>query len=480
MLEIFILLSKYLFIIYMAVFLLCGLIINLSREELISPNENFFAGIQRVMVILFHITAFAILTFNDRETPSVTLLFGCISALYIIVAMVLCSKLYKSGSKVLYNGIFFLCDIGLVMLTRLDNTLASRQFMWCILGLSALLVLPVILNVMPRLDNFKILYGALAIGLLGATLALGTSLYGSTNWISIGPIAFQPSEVVKLLFVFFLASSLSQKPALRELAAPAIVSCIIILCLVAQKDLGSALIFAITFLIVVYIATSNFLLFTGGLLAGCCAAVLGYLIFPHVQTRVNIWLDPWSDIAVKGYQIAQSLFAVGSYGLWGSGFTRGYANYIPVVERDFIFSAICEEMGVLFGIGLIFVFVMIFLECVRAALYSRSRFLTLLCAGLTSLITFQTFLIIGGDIKFVPLTGVTLPFVSYGGTSILMSFVIIGTIQWIYMRNSIYKADKTTEEYSPSPTGGKRTSARQKTESEPVPAQSRRRRRRSK
>lgn len=446
MLEIFILLSKYLFTIYMAVFLLCGLIINLSREELISPNENFLAGIQRILVMLFHITAFIILIFNDKETPQVMLFFGCVTGLYIIVAMILCTKIYKKSSAVLYNGIFFLCDIGLVMLTRLDNTLASKQFMWCVLGLTALLILPVILNMMPRLDSFKVLYGLLAIVLLGATLALGTNLYGSTNWISIGPIAFQPSEVVKLLFVFFLASSLSQKPVLRDLVAPTIVSAIIILCLVAQKDLGSALIFAITFLIVIYIATSNFLLFTGGLIVGCFAAVLGYLIFPHVQTRVNIWLNPWADVENGGYQIVQSLFAVGSYGLFGSGFTRGYADYIPVVERDFIFSAICEELGMLFGIGLIFVFVMIFLECVRASLYSRSRFLTLLCAGLTSLITFQTFLIIGGDIKFVPLTGVTLPFVSYGGTSILMSFVIIATIQWIYMRNSIYKVDVPTEE----------------------------------
>ena len=189
----------------------------------------------------------------------------------------------------------------------------------------------------------------------------------------------------------------------------------------------------------------------GGFAWGALASVLAYFLFPHVRTRVNVWLDPWSDIENSGYQIAQSLFAVGSYGLFGSGFTRGYADYIPVVERDFIFSAVCEEFGVLFGIGVILVFVMIFLEGVRAALYSRSRYLTLLSAGLTALLTFQTFLIIGGDIKFVPLTGVTLPFVSYGGTSITMSFVIIAIIQWVYMRNDIYKQDKTPEEYTPHP-----------------------------
>ncbi len=462
MLEIFILLSKYLFIIYMSLFLLSGFCINLSREGA-GLNELFFVTIQRVMIVLFHISAFIILVGSDKENPSATLLFGCATLLYVMLSGILLGKIYKNSSSVLYNGILFLADIGIVMLTRLDSELASKQFIWCLLGLAALLVLPPILNAMPRLDSFKVLYAAVAIIMLVSTLVFGTSLYGSTNWISIGPVAFQPSEVVKLLFVFFLASALAQKPELRELIAPAAVSAVIILCLVGQKDLGSALIFAMTLLVVLYIATSSTFLLVIGLIAGAAAAFLGYLIFPHVQTRVNAWLDPWSDIEYGGYQIAQSLFAIGSYGLWGSGFTRGYATYIPVVERDFIFSAICEEFGVLFGIGVVLVFVMIFLEGVRASLYSRSRFLTLLSAGLTSLLTFQTFLIIGGDIKLVPLTGVTLPFVSYGGTSIAISFVIIAIIQWIYMRNNIYKEDKTPEEYTPQP---------------PSEAQPRRRRRR--
>lgn len=450
MLEIFILLSKYLFIVYMFLFLLSGFCINLSKEGA-GFNELFFVTMQRVMIVMFHITAFGILVANDKQTTTVTLAFGCASLFYILLSNILLGRIYKNSSAVLYNGIFFLADIGIVMLTRLDSSLAVKQFMWCILGLAALLILPPILNALPRLDSFKVLYGAVAVIMLVSTLAFGTNLYGSTNWISIGPIAFQPSEVVKLLFVFFLASALAQKPEIRDLIVPAAVSAVIILCLVGQKDLGSALIFAMTFLVVLYIATSSGFLLISGLGLGTAAAFLGYLLFPHVQTRVNAWLDPWSDIEYGGYQIAQSLFAIGSYGLWGSGFTRGYATYIPVVERDFIFSAICEELGVLFGIGVIFVFVMIFLEGVRAALYSRSRYLTLLSAGLTSLLTFQTFLIIGGDIKFVPLTGVTLPFVSYGGTSMAISFVIIAIIQWVYMRNNIYKEDKAPEEYTPLP-----------------------------
>jgi cell division protein FtsW (lipid II flippase) len=455
MLEIFILLAKYFFIAYIFIFLLCGFLVNLAKEG-VELDGGLFSGIQRAMIILFHISGFIILIGNDTETKSATLTFGCITLLFLIFSGILLKRIYKNSSTVLYNGIFFLADIGIVMLARLDSELAVKQFIWCLIGFAALVLLPFILNLLPRLDSFKIVYAAFAVVLLVSTLVFGTSLYGSTNWISIGPIAFQPSEVVKLLFVFFLASAMAQNPTLRELIAPAIVSAVIILCLVGQKDLGSALIFAMTFLVVVYIATSNGFLLALGLAFAALASYLGYLVFPHVQTRVNVWLDPWSDIEQGGYQIAQSLFAIGSYGLWGSGFTRGYATYIPVVERDFIFSAICEEFGVLFGIGLILVFVMIFLEGVRASLYSRSRYLTLLSAGLTSLLAFQTFLIIGGDIKFVPLTGVTLPFVSYGGTSIAISFVIISIIQWIYMRNNIYKQDKAPEEYTAVPESGRR------------------------
>ena len=464
MFEIFIILAKYLFIVYMCIFLLCGFCINLAKEGAFNIKEDFLGAVQRIMIMLFHITAFAILVINDEEQMEITLIFGLISLLYIMLGCILLERIYKKSSPVMYNGVFFLTDIGLVMLTRLDESLASRQFIWCLLGLAVLIILPPVLNFLPRLDRFKVLYAVFGVVLLMCTLIFGSSLYGSTNWISIGPVAFQPSEVVKLLFVFFLASALSQKPDLRQLIVPTAVSAVIILCLVGQRDLGSALIFSMTFLVVVYIATSNILYLLGGFACGSLAAVVAYFIFSHVRTRVNIWLDPWSDIEESGYQIAQSLFAVGSYGLFGSGFTRGYADYIPVVERDFIFSAICEEFGVLFGIGVILIFVMIFLEGVRAALYSRSRYLTLLSAGLTALLTFQTFLIIGGDIKFVPLTGVTLPFVSYGGTSITMSFVIIAIIQWIYMRNDIYKQDKSPEEYTPHPV------------EEPVPRRRRRRR----
>ena len=215
-------------------------------------------------------------------------------------------------------------------------------------------------------------------------------------------------------------------------------SFIFIVCLVFQTDLGSALIFFMTYLVILYISTSKiWLVYLGAILASI-GSFLGYKLFNHVRVRVQIWLNPWSDISNKGYQIAQSLFAIGTYGAMGSGFNMGMSQTIPVVEKDLIFSAICEEFGVLFAIGLISIFIMIFYRSVRISLNSQNKFLGLLSSGMTSLLCFQTFLIIGGATKFIPLTGVTLPFVSYGGSSIIINFIIIGILQWVSIRNVKY------------------------------------------
>jgi cell division protein FtsW (lipid II flippase) len=299
--------------------------------------------------------------------------------------------------------------------------------------------------------------------LLGATLIIGSSEYGAKSWIKLGSIAFQPSELVKILFVLYLSSALAQKPRFKQLIVPAICSGVIILFFVAETDMGSALIFVMTFLCVLFIATGNYLYFGGGLGAVALASTIAYKMFSHIRVRVQIWQNPWDDVANSGYQIAQSLFAICTWGVMGIGFTKGYAKSIPVVEKDFIFAAICEEFGVIFAIGLILVFVMIFLEGARAALENHSRFLSLLAAGFTALIAFQSFVIIGGVIKMIPLTGVTLPFISYGGTSIVTSYVIITFIQWITQKNTNYETDRKAEKKSVIHKGGHAVDRRQDT-----------------
>ncbi|MGN1318617.1 MAG: FtsW/RodA/SpoVE family cell cycle protein [Lachnospirales bacterium] len=437
MVEIFIIISKFLFILYIALFLLNGFLCNLSEEGIISFNKRRGISNQRICIVLFHITASVILISSQIQYELTKTAGFCVAALVLIIAFgSIFRKLYPKGSHILTNSIIFLMDIGLVMLYRLNQDLAMKQIIWNSIGLVALIILPSVLHALPRLDKFRRVYIIISFVLLALTLILGQVTDGAKNWIIIGPISIQPSEIIKVLFVFYLASAFSKKPVFKELIAPVVCSGIIVLALVAQTDLGSGLIFYMTFLVMLFIATESYLYFVLGLGAISAASVVAYNIFSHIQVRVEAWLNPWADVAGSGYQIAQSLFAICTWGVTGIGLTRGYASSIPVVERDFIFAAICEEFGVIFAAGVILIFVLIFLEGAKGALHNNNRFLSLVCAGFTALFAFQSLLIIGGVIKMIPLTGVTLPFVSYGGTSILISYMIIAFMQWIIIRNN--------------------------------------------
>ncbi len=441
MYEIIVNISRYIFLIYICIFLLLGFFICLSEKSIICINNKIYLLMQRLIIFFFHTSAFTILSFN-KETRNIDLSivpFFILTLVFIILGNIIACIFYKNSCHLLWNGIFFLMSIGITTLYRLNPYLAKRQFIWFILGFCICLVTPIILNILPRLNLFKYLYLFLGLSLLLATLIIGIEDGGAKNWISIKNFTFQPSELVKILFIFYLSSCFcSHHLRIRDLIFPSIMSFIFIVCLVFQTDLGSALIFFMTYLVILYISTSKiWLVYLGAILASI-GSFLGYKLFNHVRVRVQIWLNPWSDISNKGYQIAQSLFAIGTYGAMGSGFNMGMSQTIPVVEKDLIFSAICEEFGVLFAIGLISIFIMIFYRSVRISLNSQNKFLGLLSSGMTSLLCFQTFLIIGGATKFIPLTGVTLPFVSYGGSSIIINFIIIGILQWVSIRNVKY------------------------------------------
>ena len=205
----------------------------------------------------------------------------------------------------------------------------------------------------------------------------------------------------------------------------------LVILLVLQKDLGSALIFYMTYLTMLYMATSNEILLFSGIGVLAAGSVFAYRLFSHVRVRVSAWKNPWADIDSGGYQICQSLFAIGTGGLLGSGLTRGMPLSIPVVSKDFIFAAICEEFGTIYAICFIGVFILLFTRGMMIAFKCRRRYYSFIAAGFTVMMAFQTFLIVGGVIKLIPLTGVTLPFVSYGGTSIFVSILVVSFIQWV-------------------------------------------------
>ena len=437
MFDLIIMLSRYAFIVYIVLFLWQGIVYVAYEQGGYLGNPYTAVSIQRRLVVLMHLTAFLILSYN-REThlfDITALIFGAISFIFILIAVKLLDRFYYEGCPLIWTGMLFLMDVSIIMLQRVEPYLAHRQLMWMCIGLAGMLFLPFFFRLIPRFEVFEWAYIIACYGLLLCTRLFGISKGGSTNWLSFGlgpiDITFQPSEIAKFLFVFYLASVFRKRVDWKQFLTTAILSAGLVFLLVLQKDLGSALIFFMTYMVMLYIATSNEFLFLLGMGAASGAAIVAYKLFSHVRVRVAAWQNPWADIDTGGYQIVSSLFAITTWGLFGSGLTKGMPKSIPVVESDMIFAAICEEFGVIFGAGIIGIFIMILYRGVRIALDCNRRYYSILAIGVTTMISFQAFIILGGVIKLIPLTGVTLPFVSYGGSSVLVSLMMIGLLQWV-------------------------------------------------
>ncbi|ABO50239.1 cell elongation-specific peptidoglycan biosynthesis regulator RodA [Desulforamulus reducens MI-1] len=337
-----------------------------------------------------------------------------------------------------------LTSLGLIFLFRLRPQYAERQFAWLLIGLLVLVIVTTVLRKMDRLADYKYIYVAVGVILLIIPIFFGQEQYGARSWLNLGIFQIQPSEFVKILLVLFLASFLAENqrilttgnnqlfgisiPGIREIGPLVGMWGISLLILVFQRDLGTALIYFCTFLAMIYAATARLFYVLLGLLMFLIGGTFAYHIFSHVQARVDIWLNPWIYMEGSGYQIIQSLFALGSGGLFGSGLGEGLPNLIPAVHTDFIFSAIVEELGLLGGCAVLVLYMCFIFRGLMIALACKDDFFALVTAGLTVLMGFQTFIIIAGVIKLLPMTGVTLPFISYGGSSLIANFVILGII----------------------------------------------------
>ena len=344
----------------------------------------------------------------------------------------------------LFPAAMLLASLGLIMIGRLKPALFLTQLRWLLLGLIVYLVLVFLGERFLRLLSYPYLLGVFCLLLLCSALFFGTEIGGSRNWIVFGPFAVQPSEFGKIVIIMFLAAYLTEHrevltlprhrflwlklPVLRFIAPLLFIWGIAILMFVVQRDLGSALLFFGIAVSMTYMATGRksyvalaFAFFLG-------AAALSYSFFSHVRVRFNIWLDPWSDPSGSAYQVVQSLFALGSGGVWGAGFAHGHPNLIPEVHTDFIFAAIAEELGLLGSLGVMLVFALFFYRAIRIALACREETRMLLAAGIAVVFLLQAFIIIAGVTKFLPLTGITLPFVSYGGSSMIASFMLLGIL----------------------------------------------------
>ena len=285
-------------------------------------------------------------------------------------------------------------------------------------------------------DKMVYVYVLLTIALFVTTLIFGDTINGSRNWITIGGKSFQPSEIIKVLYVFVLASFFShganeQLKRTKVRRKDWVLMGYVYMCLgflVLQREWGTAVLFVlIYFTMMVLYETPAKLVLLNTMLA-VCGGVGGYFLTDHIRVRVTTWLDPWADATGKGYQITQSLIAIASGGFFGAGLGNGNPYLIPEVHSDFVFSAICEEMGLFMGIAIIMLYFIFSYRGFKIALKAKNEFNKALSLGLVISFAFQTFIIVGGVIKFIPLTGITLPFVSYGGSSMLSCFVTLGLL----------------------------------------------------
>jgi cell division protein FtsW (lipid II flippase) len=358
-----------------------------------------------------------------------------------------------NGDQVLFPVISALSVIGFVIVNRLQPNLtardprlaniAQRHSLYVSAGLVLAVITAIAFQRWDMLKRYKYTSLAVCIMMLIATFLFGTTINGARLWISVGPIQAQPSEFVKLGLVFFMASYLEEKrdlinatwqvgplrlPPLPYLLPMLLMWGTSLMVLVVENDLGSALLLFGVFLIMVYTATGRAFYVATGLVTFAGACWLAYQLFDRIGLRVQNWLDPWRDPLVGGYQPIQSEYAFASGGVLGRGIGRGQAWRIPEVQTDYIFSAIGEELGLVGTLAIVALFVVILARGFSIGINANDEYMRLVAIGLTSTIALQALIIFGGVVRLIPLTGITLPFVSAGGSSLMVNFLIVGLL----------------------------------------------------
>lgn len=385
---------------------------------------------------LIHFILFAIIYLYSENINII--IFYIAQVVFFVLLNVITRKLYRNYHKALLNLMSFMLMIGFAIITRISYNKGIRQFIICIFAALITLVIPKIMEKSKKIRNYSYLFGIFGIGALALVYVIGNVTSGAKLSIDLKVITIQPSEFVKISFVLFLSGILYRYKGLKGVIISGIFAAIHVLILVISKDLGTALILCVVYLFIVYMATGKTRYLVGGLIVGSGASMLAYKLFYHVKVRVEAWIDPWPIIDSKGYQITQSLFAIGTGGLFGSGLFMGLPESIPVVEQDFIISAICEELGSFFSICIILMSMCIFIISIKIALNCKDEFYKLTTAALACTYGFQIFLTVGGAIKLIPSTGVTYPLLSYGGSSLLSTIAIFTILQGVYINEKKY------------------------------------------
>jgi len=399
---------------------------------------------------------------------------GAAVILLMVVSYVVIVK-RQMGDQYIFLIISMLTSLGIIMLYRLNPAYGFRQIMLYGLGIILYFLSYTFFRMIKNLDRYIYFYLGFNVLSFLATFALGTNIKGATNWINIGGVSIQPAEIIKISFVFFIAAyykmifSTRDKKTLPEIKEDKEYDRVIsipdkplttiksrewnlldkknwhiknvyvflalvymhIFFLMLQRELGISLLFYVVFISIFYIYEEDYKLVLYNLGAIVIMGVIGYYTMSHVEVRLTTWIDPWKDISGRGYQITQSLFAIAAGGFFGTGLGLGSPHYIPEVHTDFIFSAICEELGVFGGMAVVLLYFLLTYRGFKIALIIKEPFRKIVALGITLIYGYQTFIIVGGVIKLIPLTGVTLPFISYGGSALISAFISYGILQAI-------------------------------------------------
>lgn len=386
---------------------------------------------QNVLMFMIHLTAFLVMYLQSEDVKM--LVFYAMQVVLFGATILLYTTIYPRVSRLVVNNMCMLLCIGMIMLTRLNYDSAMKQFIIAAGAIGISLVIPVIIRKVKVFSEWRNLYAIVGIVSLAAVIVVGQVSGGAKLGFEVAGINVQPSELVKIVFVFFVASSFKRSLEFKNIVITTALAAFHVLILVVSKDLGAALIIFVVYLVMLYVATRQPLYILAGLGAGSAASVLAYKLFNHVRVRVIVWKDPLAAYDSGGYQVAQSLFAIGTGSWFGMGLFEGEPKTIPVAESDFIFAAIAEELGLIFALCLILICVSCYVMFLNIAMQLHNVFYKLVALGLGTCYIFQTFLAIGGVTKFIPSTGVTTPLVSYGGSSLLSTIIMFAIIQGLYI-----------------------------------------------
>ncbi len=404
----------------------------LIGDRMLFKNIKFKTPIR--LLFLFEIMTLILLASYDYESITDFTIKTIITLIAIVYfSNRLLSKVSK-GDRYVFLIVSMLISIGVIMIYRINSNLGEKQLIWIILGVLSFFITYFIMKSYKHWDRFLSLYVGGIYFLFLLTFTLGTVTKGAKNWIEIGGISFQPAEFIKILLIFVLASYYSKQDYYKEktkyssLILMAIVYSFLGL-LFLQKDLGMAVVFYGIFVSIQFVYEEDRKLLLYNIILFVVGAVIAYFLFDHVKIRFQAWIDPWKYIEKQGYQITQSLFAIAEGGFFGSGIGLGYPSFIPEVHTDFIFGAICEEMGTLTGIGIIMLFLIFVYRGFKIAMEQKILFYRILALSISISFGIQIFIILGGVLKVIPLTGITLPFISYGGSSMLTSYIALGALQ---------------------------------------------------